>query len=432
MRSALVLAAAAACAAAASAALLAGVSREALPVDGGGICGSAAQCFWNGACVAQVCECSGAWTGPNCNLLAEQDSVQVWPDPAQPLPPDDLVTDSWGATIARDPGTGLFWLYVCVACVFDNGAPQPFSMHNSGIVAAHAPALEGPYTLAGGFEGVFSEGPHMVRGPGGAAAFLLITPSANSSTLKPVVCTGAGTAAASSGAPLLSPPAWRTTVNKTSLWSAPSPAGPWAQHNFAVAELGNLGYFSNPSLALDVNGTGTTYLAFRVNLVEPEGRGETLALAIAPAWDAPVYRAIAEPLLPGLVGYEDPFLWVHTEEGEEGPVAILSVLEHTQFNGSAVGGLFVSDDGGVTWVQSPLPAYTLDVSMTGPGWAAGNASTAVPFLRRERPELLFDPTTGAPTHLLTGAMLGGRGPTKSWQLSYSIATRVGKGARAQG
>ena len=51
------------------------------------------------------------------------------------------------------------------------------------------------------------------------------------------------------------------------------------------------------------------------------------------------------------------------------------------------------------------------------------------FLRRERPELLFDAVTGSPTHLLTGAMLGGRGPQRDWQLSYSIATRLGKSQR---
>ena len=81
----------------------------------------------------------------------------------------------------------------------------------------------------------------------------------------------------------------------------------------------------------------------------------------------------------------------------------------------------MSDDGGRTWARSPVPAYTLAVSMTGAGWAGG----PVPALRRERPELQFD-DAGRPTHLLTGMMLAGQGPHKKWQLSYSIATRIGK------
>jgi len=115
--------------------------------------------------------------------------VQLWPNPAQPQLPDAELTDSWGATIQQDDTSGEWWMYVCVACVFNNGTPQPFSMHNSGIVAASSPNLEGPYTYAGPFTGIFSEGPHMTRGPGGDAQFILITPGGNSST--PVNCTGA-------------------------------------------------------------------------------------------------------------------------------------------------------------------------------------------------------------------------------------------------
>ena len=158
--------------------------------DGGGLCGTAASCFYNGACVAQACVCSGAWTGAFCNVLAELDSVQLWPNPSLPLPTNaSLITDSWGVTVGRDPATGAWALYACTACLFAGGQPTPFSMHSSGVVAATGPSLEGPFTYTGEFLGVFSEGPHMVPGPGGEAAWLLITPGNNASR-SPVTCRG--------------------------------------------------------------------------------------------------------------------------------------------------------------------------------------------------------------------------------------------------
>lgn len=208
--------------------------------DGGAPCTSGAECWWNGVCTNKSCACYDAWTGPECNLLAEGESVQLWPNPSLPLLPDAELTDSWGSTVQRDDATGDWWMYVCVACVFSNGTPQPFSMHNSGIVAARAPALEGPYEYAGPFTGIFSEGPHMTRGPGGDAAYLLITPGGgNSST--PVTCTGAPCASAS-----LRGPARLGNVVAKNVWSAPSPAGPWTPNNFTLNETGDLAYFSNP------------------------------------------------------------------------------------------------------------------------------------------------------------------------------------------
>jgi hypothetical protein len=322
---------------------------------------------------------------------------------------------------------GTFSAYFCTACVFDaGGKPQPFSMHSSGIVAARAPALEGPYEFVGQFEGVFSEGPHMSRSADGLT-WVLITPSANASSLAPVTCTGdyAPAPAPAPPAPLALPgaPPLALTVNKSSLFSAPSPAGPWTAHNFSLAQADVQTYFSNPSLALGPAGEGL--LAWRVNLAGAH-HGESIGFATSPAWAGPLYRAVAEPLQPGLAGVEDPFLWRHTEPSDSSPgqnVTVLSMLVHVQTGVlEEVGGLFVSVDGGASWARSPSPAYGTRVpAMAGPGWGGG----PVTFARRERPELHFDEASGQPTHLLTGVMLPSAGPGKDWQLSYSIATRLG-------
>lgn len=245
----------------------------------------------------------------------------------------------------------------------------------------------------------------MARGPGGAAAYLLITPGGNSST--PVTCTGASSAAAGVRGPKGAPSfvggaAPLGNVVTKNVWSAPSPAGPWTANNFTLNETGDLAYFSNPvrggccvvegqfvplrqplsptqSIAYD-NATGEGLLAWRVNLVPPFGKGETLGFARGPSFRGP-FTTLAEPLIPGLVGYEDPFLWRHTEAMAAGGwESILSILEHTQTGSAGVGGLFVSADGGRSWRQSPIPAYNLSVRMTGVGW---NETAGVTQVRAE-------------------------------------------------
>jgi hypothetical protein len=394
--------------------------RAALFFAAASACTTNLECYHNGVCRQSQCVCHAAWTGPACAALKQGVSTQLWPNPAHALPPNPRVTDSWGVTVGR-ADDGAFHAYFCVACVFNaTGHPQPFSMHSSGIVAARAPALEGPYELVAQFEGVFSEGPHMTRTADGRT-WVLITPSANASSLGPVTCTGEYGPAA---APLLAAPlpGAQSTVNKSSLFSAPSPGGPWLAHNFSLAQSNIQTYFSNPSLAIGPEGEGL--LAWRVNLAGAQ-RGESIAYATAPTWDAPLYTALVEPLQPGLTGVEDPFLWRHNEPSDvEGVnVTVLSILFHAQTSElGAVGGLFVSVDQGRSWLRSPTPAYGTTVpDMVGQGWPGG----PVTFARRERPELHFDEATGQPTHLLTGVMLPKAGPQKDWQLSYSIATRLG-------
>ena len=124
-------------------------------------------------------------------------------------------------------------------------------MHSSGIIAATAPALEGPYTYVGEFEGVFSEGPHMTRAPDGS--FVLITPSTNN-TGSPVRCTGDyRPAPLSSGGREILPLSSTSLVNKSTMFHSLTPVGPWQGHNFSLNETFNLGYFSNPRLRIEVD-----------------------------------------------------------------------------------------------------------------------------------------------------------------------------------
>lgn len=127
--------------------------------------------------------------------------------------------------------------------------------------------------------------------------------------------------------------------------------------------------------------TGEGLLAWRVNLVPPFGSGETLGFARGPSFRG-LFKTLAEPLMPGLAGYEDPFLWAHKEATPDGWELILSIIEHTQTRETGVGGLFVSENGGVSWRKSPLPVYTLAVQMTGPGWNETSTPTQASSRRR--------------------------------------------------
>ena len=198
------------------------------------------------------------------------------------------------------------------------------------------------------------------------------------------------------------------------IFIAPKLSGPWSSLSYNISHMGAYTYRSNPSLAID-SATGEAVLAFRTQPTTGAASGETIGIAIAAAWSAGTYVSVAEPIIPGVANQEDPFIWRHSRGW--------SVLTHHMTSG-AVGGLFVSPDG-VKWKQSPLPAYTTNVTMTGPGWKGGR----VTFARRERPELLFDAVTGRATHLLTGCMQnnvnGGGGV--NFQRSFSVMTALGGG-----
>lgn len=123
--------------------------------DGGGTCLSDKECYYNGGCSATgTCECGDAWVGEHCNVLAEGQTVQLWPNPELPLPANDKVTDAWGVTVGQDAATGQWILYACVTCLFSNGQPTPFGMHGSLLISATASSLEGPYTYRAPFPGL--------------------------------------------------------------------------------------------------------------------------------------------------------------------------------------------------------------------------------------------------------------------------------------
>ena len=82
---------------------------------------------------------------------------------------------------------------------------------------------------------------------------------------------------------------------------------------------------------------------------------------------------------------------------------------------SAVGCHAFSRDGW-SWTLSATPAYNYTVAFVG-----GGTTT---FGRRERPQLVFDPDSGAPTHLINGVQLPAAQQPRGSQRDYTYSIIV--------
>jgi hypothetical protein len=172
--------------------------------------------------------------------------------------------------------------------------------------------------------------------------------------------------------------------------TASSLNGPWT---LADAPL-SLGYnVNNPAVWVEPDG------AVRIIYRTP---GMKLAVAVAPAYDAP-YQILTDDLLPG-VSLEDPFLY-----RLGGRYHLLVEDNRAQLTGDLRHGAhLVSDDGVRFELFEPEPkAYTHTIA-----WTDGGVTTVT---RRERPWLILD--AEGPTHLVTGVLAGG----EAWSVVQPLA-----------
>jgi hypothetical protein len=70
----------------------------------------------------------------------------------------------------------------------------------------------------------------------------------------------------------------------------------------------------------------------------------------------------------------------------------------------------------ITWTLSGTPAYNFTVAF--------DDGTATTFSRRERPQLIFDPTSGVPVYLINGVQLPGSQQPKGGQSDYTYSIMV--------
>jgi hypothetical protein len=170
----------------------------------------------------------------------------------------------------------------------------------------------------------------------------------------------------------------------TEVLSAPTPEGPWAfQTAFGPRAAGAWpASTDNPAPLFWPNGS----LAVMFRAYAPYN--STIGISRAPGWRGP-WALPEAPLFPGRA--EDPFLWY--QRSTNSYHALLHGLGGCGAGAAGVGCHAFSADG-ARWTLGSAPAYNFTVRFSD-----GSNTT---FRRRERPHLVLDPDTGAPTHLING------------------------------
>lgn len=190
--------------------------------------------------------------------------------------------------------------------------------------------------------------------------------------------------------PPLTPSAPNCGIQYTELLTAPSLDGPWSFSTaFGPNATGSHPFFptsvDNPAAFFWPN--GTVGVMFRSYTRASAAYHSSIGIARASDWRGP-WTLPTEPIFAGLE--EDPFWW------HQASTDSYHALFHNMGGCSAVGCHAFSRDS-FTWMLSPTPAYTYAVAFDD-----GRNTT---FSRRERPQLVFDPETGAATHLINGVQL---------------------------
>jgi len=195
----------------------------------------------------------------------------------------------------------------------------------------------------------------------------------------------------------------------TELLSAPSLDGPWTfQTAFGPNAPGGGG---NPFFPASVDNpapffwpNGSVGVMFRSYTRASAEFHSSIGIARADGWRGP-WALPAEPIFKGLE--EDPFWWFQPATRS------YHALFHNMGGCGGVGCHAFSPDG-FRWTLSATPAYNFTVAFDD-----GSSAT---FSRRERPQLVFDPATGAPTHLINGVQLprASQPPGSQQDYTYSI------------
>eukprot|EP01065_Artemidia_motanka_P038870 TRINITY_DN47715_c0_g1_i1.p1 TRINITY_DN47715_c0_g1~~TRINITY_DN47715_c0_g1_i1.p1 ORF type:complete len:402 (+),score=109.91 TRINITY_DN47715_c0_g1_i1:51-1256(+) len=374
-------------------------------------CADDSGCSLNGVCRNGSCRCDAAWDGPTCSRLV---LLPAKVDNGYRKTGDE---SSWGGSVVRDGGEWRMFVEELVG-----GCGLNTYARNMRITHASSPTPDGPYTPVSQVTSYSASTPHVVRSPGGG--YLVFATGCGTELCPTVTECGNGTTNAGAdmtpcpsvvehampcGCPFAgkSKPWPQCAVDwGTNVFSADSPDGPWTlthlldpthplrPHDGAA---GNTSY-GNPSALILPN--GTTLLAFRDYFGDrrfPDSN--VLGIAVAPSWQGPYRFPDAARISLSAHDAEDP----HIYRDRRGNFHMLVHALDNWPNGTFVGGHVFSENG-LDWTFSSEPTYNTTVQYED--------GEAVVYSRRERPEMVLDPDTGVPTHLITGVVERG-GPGQS-------------------
>jgi hypothetical protein len=374
------------------------------PVDGP--CLSDNHCSRNGACSADtgLCACSPGWTGPRC---AQFDALPT--DPADGF--NDLAAgiSSWGGSVVFAEEDNLFHLFY--SSILGVGCTLAQWETNSACFHATSTSPQGPFANESMVLGAFCHNAIIRRAADKTFLLYHIGDAAEPSGV--VNCTGE---VPPPSAPLRAGSIGFNTLSySTSVW------GPWTPLGYSILNGSGVGGdWDNTitNLAPWPMPDGSVLTAFRgKNNVD---HVEQIGIASAPSWRGPYAPLSAKPLFAdsefNATG-EDPFLYV-----SNGTVHIIfhvccpgvkvnGTLDTTIVAAHAFAPMGKNLGKGSNWYLSPEQPYSLNVT-----YANGTLATVA---RRERPQLYFDPDSGAPRVLTTGVV-----PQHASSASFTMATGI--------
>lgn len=363
-------------------------------------CVTDTDCSLNGHCVvwSGVCTCNPGWTGDSCASL----NITTI-DPLNGRNQLQNGSSSWGGGVIYD--NGLYHMYysqMVMGCSLAN-----WTSHSACWHASAANAL-GPFEVQGQVLDAFCHNAVPALAPDGTWLIYHIgcgggnpTPCAGHSATG---ITDRPSASVAHDAAARDPAMGCGVMNPTLMYSTAGPNGPWQPIGYQI--LNGTDGSNWDSVVTNVAPyflpNGTVLLAFRGK--DPSNK-ELLGVASAPHWSGPYTKSVAGPILPSTG--EDPFPYIDQQGNYH-------ILFHDFKEGGYVGGHVYATSWSGPWYYSQVPPYTTAVT-----WSNG---TDAKLSRRERPQLYFDPATGAPQVLYNGVVPG---PDAASMQCFTMAAAIG-------
>jgi hypothetical protein len=416
-----------------------------------GPCKTALDCELLGTCTGGTCHCSPGFTGPSCGQLdllpvPATTRGKVWPVTEAPYVKHDRTkhhdTIGWSFAPAYDPKTQRYIAAVENTCDEWGG--------DTWLAAVSSDRPDGGFRFERRLGPAGTNCPHMKRLKNGTFALYLdafgLSPANETKDPTAPICVGDSVTSPEQMAPVLRPcgagegpntghnclcakapgsctgsPSGGVYVASTDHWpdgpwriAALSITGPgWSPYNSTLGSIGT----SNPTAVQLAD--GRTLVSFRSHAgywpqieskVTHRCEGEHTGFALGESIEGPF--KVSGNLSWEYGNDEDPFVWQQRDGS-------FHCLYHNGRGSSTNHGLHTFSTDGKTWHKPSdalLPACARRTAVGEPTPSMHNCSalytnavelddgTTVVLSGRERPALLFDEVTGAPTFLYNGAI----------------------------
>eukprot|EP00750_Incisomonas_marina_P008108 INCI15235.1.p1 GENE.INCI15235.1~~INCI15235.1.p1 ORF type:complete len:430 (+),score=59.30 INCI15235.1:234-1523(+) len=364
-------------------------------------CKSDLDCSLLGTCSQGSCECRPGWTGTVC-ARAHVEPLDISHGY------QNATTSSWGGRAFQHVEDGEAQWYLMVTEIAKQ-CPLILFEQNSQVALTRSASktAAGPYEHLEVVLPPFHHNPTFI-GPTPDGMYLMFFIGANNAS-NVLDCTN--------GVPPGSHQVQVPSNNWISMaWTTDPVHGQWQQRVILNSTGGNQSAWNcesqNPTAHIMPN--GTIVMVYRANNCDrsPATFGEHLGVAVAANWSSEFVRdedPIVSPqsTLTHGSNNEDAFLWQegdgswHFVNHQQGKNIVCGPSPKDE-RGHSCGAHFFAENPHGPWHMSPDYVYSENVMLSN--------GSAARFQTRQRPQLIFDDATGAPTFLITSGSFEGNNP----------------------